>query len=87
MLSDFTSKSLSSDTSFLSNLERYTEYFEAYLADLLKDLDQEIQPHASHVCLAGGKRIRPLLVYHFGSRALESNQTDIDHLVNASAVL
>jgi len=87
MLSDFTSKSLNSDTSFLSNLERYTEYFEAYLADLLKDLDQEIQPHASHVCLAGGKRIRPLLVYLFGSRALESKQTDIDSLMKASAVL
>ena len=87
MLSDFTSKSLHTDTSFLSNLERYTEYFEAYLADLLNNLDQEIQPHASHVCLAGGKRIRPLLVYLFGSRALDSKQTDIDSLMKASAVL
>ena len=87
MLSDFTSKSLTTDSTLLSNMERYIEYFEAYLADRLKGLDKEIQPLASHVCLAGGKRIRPVLVYLFGSRGLDTKHVEVESLMKASAVL
>ena len=44
---------------------RFIEFFEAYLSDCLSELDEEVRPYALESALAGGKRIRPLLVFHF----------------------
>jgi len=87
MLPDFKSSPLQSDTSFTTRCERFIEYFEAYLADLLKNLDSEVCEYASQVCLAGGKRIRPLLAYNFASSPAGRNLANFEGLMKASAVL
>ena len=55
----------------------FIEYFEAYLADSLSSLDIEIRSYALDAALAGGKRIRPLLVYHFAGHGLVSQESTI----------
>ena len=87
MSPDFKSSSLQSDTSFTTRCERFSEYFEAYLSDLLKNLDSEVRDFAAQVCLAGGKRIRPLLIYNFASSPAGGNSANFEALMKASAVL
>ena len=87
MLPNFKPNSLQPDTSFTTRCERYAEFFEAYLSDLLKNLDNEVCTYASQVCLAGGKRIRPLLVYNFASSPAEGKSANFEDLMKASAVL
>ena len=45
----------------------FLAFFENYLSDILDSLDKPVRSLAQRVLLGGGKRIRPLLVYHCGS--------------------
>jgi len=69
--------SISNDLPYEVRSARFIEFFEAYLADSLSHLDREIRAHALEAVLAGGKRIRPLLVYHFAGHGLVSQESTI----------
>jgi octaprenyl-diphosphate synthase len=75
--------------SFLNDLPfdvrsaRFIEFFEAHLSDLLTELDSEVRGFALDVALSGGKRIRPLLTFHFAGHNIDSQ----DSLIKASAIL
>ena len=68
---DLKSLSISNDLPYEVRTARFIEFFEAYLADSLNELDVEVRPHAIESALAGGKRIRPLLVFHFAGHKVE----------------
>ena len=71
---------LSFDTD--SDTQKFLSFFETYLSDLLDTLDISVRDLAKHVCLNGGKRIRPFLLYNCGAgKALT------DDLLKASAVI
>jgi octaprenyl-diphosphate synthase len=61
----------------------FIDLFESRLADSLLELDQEVVPFAQSAALAGGKRIRPQLVYLFSN----SENPVSDSVLNASVVL
>mgnify|MGYP001193979849 CR=1 FL=1 len=61
----------------------FLKYFETYLADIIGTLDNPVRDLAEQVVLAGGKRIRPLLVFKSGS-VLNGVTED---LLKASAIL
>ena len=61
----------------------FIDLFESRLADSLLELDQEVIPYAQSAALAGGKRIRPQLVYLFSN----SENSVSDSVLNASVVL
>ena len=65
---------ISNDLPYDVRTARFIEFFEAYLADSLSNLDKEIKAHALDAALSGGKRIRPLLVYHFAGHGLVSQE-------------
>ena len=71
---------VSSDTDFDS--QNFLSFFETFLSDLLDTLDVSIRELAKHVCLGGGKRIRPFLVYTCGV-----GKTSTEDLLKASAVI
>lgn len=61
----------------------FLAFFENHLSDILNYLDLPVRDLAKRVLLGGGKRIRPLLVYHCGS-----NSPDVtDDLLKVSAIL
>ena len=61
----------------------FLDSFEQRLSSSLSELDVEVRSHAHTVALAGGKRIRPLLVHHFSN----NSTTATDLVLNASVVL
>jgi geranylgeranyl pyrophosphate synthase len=61
----------------------FLDLFEGRLKDCLADLDSEVQTYAVKAALAGGKRIRPLLVYLFSG----CNREVSDSVLNASVIL
>jgi geranylgeranyl pyrophosphate synthase len=61
----------------------FIDLFESRLGDSLLELDQEVRPYAQSAALAGGKRIRPQLVYLFSN----SEDSVSDSVLNASVVL
>ena len=75
--------SLSNDLPHEVRSSRFIEFFEAHLSDSLSVLDNDIRPYALQSALAGGKRIRPLLVFHFAGR---SEVLD-DSTIKASVIL
>ena len=75
--------SISNDLPYEVRSSRFIEFFEAYLSDSLSVLDNDIRPYALQSALAGGKRIRPLLVFHFAGR---SEVLD-DSTIKASVIL
>jgi len=77
MNSDCNSLRISNDLPYEVRSARFIEYFEAYLADSLSSLDQEIRSYALDAAMAGGQRIRPLLVYHFAGHGLVSQESTI----------
>ena len=77
MNEDCNSLNISNDLPYEVRSSRFIEYFEAYLADSLSSLDNEIRTYALDAALAGGKRIRPLLVYHFAGHGLVSQESTI----------
>lgn len=77
MNTDCNSLNISNDLPYKVRSARFIEYFEAYLSDSLQGLDEEIRAYAHQVALAGGKRIRPLLVYHFAGQGLVSQESTI----------
>ena len=68
---------ISNDLPYEVRSARFIEFFEAYLVDSLAQLDDEIRKYALEAALAGGKRIRPLLVYHFAGHGLVSQESTI----------
>ncbi len=74
---DCNSLNISNDLPYEVRSARFIEFFEAYLVDSLASLDKEISNHALEAALAGGKRIRPLLVYHFAGHGLVSQESTI----------
>ncbi len=60
---------VSNDLPHQARSSRFIEFFEAYLSDSLSNLDEEVRIHALNAAMAGGKRIRPLLVYLFSGRS------------------
>ena len=75
--------SISNDLPHEVRSSRFIEFFEAHLSDSLSVLDNDIRPYALQSALAGGKRIRPLLVFHFAGR---SEVLD-DSTIKASVIL
>ena len=75
--------SLSNDLPHEVRSSRFIEFFEAHLSDSLSVLDSDIRPYALQSALAGGKRIRPLLVFHFAGRSEVLN----DSTIKASVIL
>ena len=75
--------SISSDLPFEVRSSMFVNFFEAHLSDSLAALDVDIRPYAIQSALAGGKRIRPLLVFHFAGR---SDVLD-DSTIKASVIL
>ena len=75
--------SLSNDLPHEVRSSRFIEFFEAHLSDSLSVLDNDIRPYALQSALAGGKRIRPLLVFHFAGRSEVLN----DSTIKASVIL
>ena len=75
--------SISNDFPYEVRSSRFIEFFEAHLSDSLSVLDHDIRPYALQSALAGGKRIRPLLVFHFAGR---SEVLD-DSTIKASVIL
>lgn len=74
---------ISNDLPYEVRSSRFIEFFEAHLSDSLSVLDDDIRPYALQSALAGGKRIRPLLVFHFAGR---SEVLD-DSTIKASVIL
>ena len=68
---------ISNDLPYEVRSARFIEFFEAYLVDSFTHLDEEIRKYAMEAALAGGKRIRPLLVYHFAGHGLVSQESTI----------
>lgn len=68
MNSDSKSLSVSNDLPYHVRCARFIEFFEAHLSDSLEELDQAIRGYALQSALAGGKRIRPLLLFHFAGK-------------------
>lgn len=68
---------ISNDLPYEVRSARFIEFFEAYLADSLSTLDKEIRASALDAVMTGGKRIRPLLVYHFAGHGLVSQESTI----------
>ena len=66
------------------DLKNFLVFFESYFADIVGCLDEPIKSMAEKVIFAKGKRIRPSLVYLFGSTSTDSNT---DKLLKASAIL
>ena len=66
------------------DLRNFLVFFESYFADIVGCLDEPIKSMAEKVIFAKGKRIRPSLVYLFGSTSTDSNT---DKLLKASAIL
>jgi len=60
----------------------FLSFFESYLADLLDSFDAPVQELAKHVLLAGGKRIRPFLLF-----TCANGNSSTDDLLKASAVI
>mgnify|MGYP003324437592 CR=1 FL=1 len=52
------------------------------IKDLLETLDHSVRDLATHVCLSGGKRIRPFLLYNCGV-----GKASTEDLLKASAVI
>ena len=75
--------SISNDLPHEVRSSRFIEFFEAHLSDSLSVLDSDIRPYALQSALAGGKRIRPLLVFHFAGRSEVLN----DSTIKASVIL
>jgi octaprenyl-diphosphate synthase len=78
-------QSLSNSTSSFdleSGTQTFLSFFESYLSDLLDNLEQPVRDLAKHVCLSGGKRIRPFLVYTCGV-----GKASTEDLLKASAVI
>jgi len=75
--------SISNDLPHEVRSSRFIEFFEAHLSDSLSVLDNDIRPYALQSALAGGKRIRPLLVFHFAGRSEVLN----DSTIKASVIL
>ena len=65
-----------------SDAQKFLSFFETYLSDLLDTLDHTVRELAKHVCLGGGKRIRPFLVYTCGV-----GKASTEDLLKASAVI
>ena len=83
MNSNYNLLSISNDLPYEVRSSRFIEFFEAHLSDSLSVLDHDIRPYALQSALAGGKRIRPLLVFHFAGR----NETLDDSTIKASVIL
>ena len=62
---------------------KFLNFFESYLADTLECLDEPVRDLARQVVLGGGKRLRPLLVYHCGAESPDAT----DDLLKAAAIL
>ncbi|MDC3282929.1 polyprenyl synthetase family protein, partial [Opitutales bacterium] len=75
--------SISNDLPYEARSFRFIEFFEAHLSSSLSLLDDDIKSYALQSALAGGKRIRPLLVFHFAGR---SDVLD-DSTLKASVIL
>ena len=83
MNSSYPSFSMSTSSFDLeSDTQKFLSFFESYLSDLLDRLEQPIRDLAKHVCLSGGKRIRPFLVYTCGV-----GKASTEDLLKASAVI
>jgi octaprenyl-diphosphate synthase len=74
---------ISNDLPYEVRSSRFIEFFEAHLSDSLSVLDDDIRPYALQSALAGGKRIRPLLVFHFAGRS----EVLYDSTIKASVIL
>ncbi len=83
MCIDVKSLSISNDLPYEVRTARFIEFFEAYLADSLNELDEAVRPYAVDSALAGGKRIRPLLVFHFAGQ----NDKLQNSIIKASVIL
>ena len=75
--------SISNDLPYEARSFRFIEFFEAHLSSSLSLLDDDIKTYALQSALAGGKRIRPLLVFHFAGRSDVLN----DSTLKASVIL
>ena len=61
----------------------FLKYFEGYLSDILDSLEPNVRNLAKSVALAGGKRIRPVLVFACGSSNTDANRD----LLKAAAII
>ena len=68
MISSCNLLSIPNDLPYEIRSSKFIEFFEAHLTSSLSLLDDDIKSHALQSALAGGKRIRPLLVFHFAGR-------------------
>ena len=66
------------------DLKNFLVFFESYFADIVGCLDEPIKSMAEKVIFAKGKRIRPSLVYLFGSTSTDSNT---DKLLKATLMI
>ena len=80
---NFNSLNISKDLPYEVRTARFIEYFEAYLADSLNEIDESVRPYAIESALAGGKRLRPLLAFHFAGQ----NDKLHNSIIKASVIL
>ena len=79
----FNSLNIPKDLPYEVRTARFIEYFEAYLADSLNEIDESVRPYAIESALAGGKRLRPLLAFHFAGQ----NDKLQNSIIKASVIL